>query len=212
MSAAQIGGNKSQAHPMLDAASQLVPNATQRGLATAYDRCSVPSGSRPAWCVVATLPKAERRAHANLHRFGLETYLPLVTVRWANRTWHTGPAFPGYCFVRLDLAKPWSPVRSAPGVFNLLTVDGLPAVCPDGIVEAVRNALDAAEQAIRDHQVAEKPQWAPGALLAVYSGVLRDCHCVLLSHHNGTARVAAMIAGHLCTVSVPLDCLRARDE
>ena len=192
---------------MLDATTQVVPNATERGLAAAYDRCSVPSGSRPAWCVVATLPRAERRAHANLHRFGLETYLPLVTVRWANRTWHTIPLFAGYCFVRLDLARPWSPIRYAPGVFSLVMVEGLPARCPDHALEAVRSAVDGA-----DALAAAEPPWKPGTPCSLAAGPLAGISGVVLSIHNGTARVAAMIAGHLCTVSVPLDCLRARDD
>ena len=175
------------------------------------DCAPMPSGCRLAWCVAATYPKAERRAHAALHLKGFEAYLPLITVRRRDRSYHTEPAFSGYIFLHLDLNRPWYPIRWAPGVFHLLTTDGLPTICQDSVVEAVRSALEAAEKAIHC-QAAENTQWAPGALLAVSSGVLRDCNCVLLSHHNGTARVAAMIAGHLCTVSVPLDCLRARDE
>lgn len=194
---------------MLDAVAELAPHSPITAAASAFD--PMPSVVRmPSWCVVRTHTRAERRAHAALHLRGFDAYLPLVTVRWRDRTWHTKPAFVGYCFVRLDLAKPWSPVLACPGVFHLLRVNSRPATCSDAVVAALREAVDASEDAIRC-RAAEKPSWAPGALLAVSSGVLRDCHCVLLSHHNGTAKVAAMIAGHLCTVSVPLDCLRARD-
>ena len=130
---------------MLDAAPYTRLVEPQQDAAPAYDRCQAPSGSRPVWCVVATYPQAERRAHAALHRIGFEAYLPLITVRWADRTWHIRPLFSGYCFVRMRLDRPWSPVTYAPGVFSLLHFDGKPATCPDTVVEAVRSAVDAAE-------------------------------------------------------------------
>jgi hypothetical protein len=95
-------------------------------------------GRRPRWCVIASYPKAERRAHAALHLKGFEPYLPLITYRWADRTWHTGPLFPGYLFVRIDLAKPWHPVLHAPGVFSLLATDGIPSPCPCAVIEALQ--------------------------------------------------------------------------
>lgn len=167
----------------------------------------MPSGSRLPWCVAATLPKAERRAHASLHRFGLETYLPLVTTRWRNRTWHIGPAFPGYLFVRLDLAKPWSPITHAPGVFQLLMANGLPAQCQDTVVEAVQSALHAAEAL-----AASRTRWSVGAPCSLALGPLRGMPAIITAIDGNQARVAVMMLGQLRVVRIDTQHLGTRDE
>lgn len=165
----------------------------------------MPGGSR--WCVVATYAKAERRAHAALHRFGFNAYLPLVTTRRRDRSWHTHALFPGYLFVQLDLAKPWSPVRYAPGVFQLLCVDGTPAPCRAGTVEALQAAE--AERAIH---LPDSTQWAPGTPCVVANGMFDDVPAVVLKIGKDRVLVSLMMLGQLREVLVNADCLRARDE
>lgn len=169
----------------------------------------LPSGSRPAWCVVATLPKAERRAHASLHRFGLDAYLPLLTTRWRDRTWHTGPLFPGYCFVRLDLDRPWSPVKHAPGVFTLLSIDGIPSICPDAVLSVLQ-----ASEALRATPTPTSASWAPGMACSLRKGyAFEGLPAVVTAIEPGdVASVSIMFLGQLRNVSLPLDCLVGRDE
>ena len=195
---------------MLDAVAELAPHSPITAAASAFD--PMPSVVRtPSWCVVRTHTRAERRAHAALHLRGFDAYLPLVTVRWRDRTWHTRPAFPSYLFVRLDLAKPWHPVTACPGVYHLLRVNSRPATCPDTVVASLRTALDGA-----DALAAAEPPWKPGTPCTLLSGPLQGMPAVVLSIYRGKvfsqAMVAIMMLGHLRTVSVPLDCLRARDE
>jgi transcriptional antiterminator RfaH len=192
---------------MLDAATFQAVVLPQQDAAPAYDRCSVPSGSRPVWCVAATYPQAERRAYAALHRVGFTAYLPLITVRWSNRTWHTQPLFPGYCFVNMRLDRPWSPVTYAPGVFSLVSFDGKPATCPDTAVEAVRSAVDAAEAF-----PAASHCWRPGTPCSLAAGPLAGLPAIVTHVTPETANIAIMLFGHLRNVSVPLDCLKARDD
>jgi transcription antitermination factor NusG len=192
---------------MLDAATAPALHPDQQDAATAYDRCQVPSGSRPVWCVAATLPRSERIAHAELHRRGFEAYLPLITTRWRDRTWHTSPLFPGYLFVQLDLARPWNPVRYAPGVFCLLATNGIPSICPDGALEALR-----AGDALRASPRRETTQWAPGVPCRPATGPFRDHPAVVASVQRETATITLMLFGHLRTVSVPLDALAPRGD
>jgi transcription antitermination factor NusG len=166
-----------------------------------------PSGSRPVWCVVATYPQAERRAHAELHRRGFIAYLPLLTVRLPNRHYRTGPLFPNYAFVRMRLDQPWNPVRYAPGVFSLLSVDGIPSICPDAAVDALR-----AGEALRATPLPATASWAPGMACKPATGPFQDHPAVVISVHRETATIACIMFGHLRNVSVPLDCLKARDE
>lgn len=179
----------------------------QQELAPASDWCEAPSGSRVDWCVVAAKPKAERRAHASLHRFGFTTYLPLVTVRWANRTWHTTALFPGYLFVQLDLSRPWSPVRHCPGVFNLVGINGIPSTCPQGAVEAIQEA-----EAVRALLPPVQQRWSPGQACALASGPFEGHDAVILKVGTDMALVALMMFGALREVAVQLDCLKTRDE
>lgn len=178
----------------------------QPAAATAYDRCQAPCGCRD-WFVVTTKPQAERRAHAALHLKGYRPYLPTITTRWRDRTWHTTPLFPRYLFVRLDLAHPWYPIRYAPGVFNLVGINGIPSPCPQGAVEAIQEA-----EAVRALLPPPKQRWSPGQACALASGPFEGCDAVILKVGTDMALVALMMFGHLREVAVQLDCLRTRDE
>jgi transcription antitermination factor NusG len=107
--------------------------------------------------------------------------------------------------MRLD--RPWSPVTYAPGVFSLLSFDGKPATCSDTVVEAVRTAVDAAEAF-----PASSHPWKPGTPCSPAVGPFRDHPAVVIAVQRETATIAIMMLGHLRSVSVPLDCLKARDE
>jgi transcription antitermination factor NusG len=193
---------------MLDAAPHTRLDADQQDAAAAHERCQAPSGSRPVWCVVATYPQAERRAHAALHRVGFHAYLPLITVRWADRTWHTRPLFPGYCFVRMRLDRPWSPVTYAPGVFSLLSFDGKPATCSDAAVDALQ-----ATEALRATPTPQISQWAPGMPCRLRKGhPMEGADAVVTDVGATIARIAIMMLGHLRNVSVHLDALAPREN
>lgn len=165
-----------------------------------------PSGCRD-WFVVATKPQAERRAHAALHLKGYQPYLPLITVRLPNRHYRTGPLFPGYLFTRLDLAHPWYPIRYAPGVYSLISTNGIPSPCPQGAVEAIQEA-----EAARALYPMPKHRWAPGAPCTLASGPFQDCDAVILKVGSEMVLVALMMFGALREVAVQLDALKARED
>lgn len=164
-----------------------------------------PSGCR--WFVVASKPNAERRAHAALHLKGYQPYLPLITVRLPNRHYHTRPLFQGYLFVQLDLAHPWYPIKYAPGVFNLLCTNGIPAPCPVGAVEALQAA-----EAVRGLYPPTEQPWRPGQPCRLDYGPYDGVDAVVLKTHKDRVLIAMMMFGHLREVAVDADCLRARDE
>jgi len=189
---------------MLDTAPAISPHQPRQAAATAHDRCQAPSGRHP-WFVVATKPKAERIAHASLHRRGFEAYLPLTTSRRRDG-WRTSPLFPGYCFVRIDLERPWHPIRYAPGVFQLLAVNGKPAPCRHGIVEALQSALHGAEAA-----AATSPRWKPGTPCSLALGPGNAMSAVVLDQPDPDhVIVALMMLGELRQVSVRENCLQPR--
>jgi transcription antitermination factor NusG len=166
----------------------------------------MPSGCRPDWFVAATYPKAEHRAYAALHLKGYRPWLPLITVRTPKREYRTIPIWPGYVFLQLDLAHPWYPIRFAPGVFQLLAIDGKPTPCAKGLPEAVDAVL--AERAVHQR---ETPQLAPGLAVAVAKGMLEGHHAVVLAVGREKARIAIMLFGALREATVALNCLKPRD-
>jgi transcription antitermination factor NusG len=161
-----------------------------------------PSGCRHTWHVVASYPKAERRAHAALHLKGYEPYLPLLTTRRPDRSWHTAALFPGYLFIRLDLQRPWYPIRYAPGVYSLILTEGVPSICPDAVISVLQ-----AGDALRATPIPESRYWAPGAAVAVSRGAFAQHQGVLLEVAKDRASVLLMVFGQLRSVSVDLDCL-----
>jgi len=116
------------------------------------------------------------------------------------------PLFPGYLFVRLDLAQPWNPVRYAPGVFQLLMTGDRPSICPEGAVSALQAAE--AERATYPRQ---EPPWRPGDAVSLGKGPMEGQHAIVLSVGTDMALVSLLMFGQLREVAVDVDCLRARD-
>jgi transcription antitermination factor NusG len=99
-------------------------------------------GIRPAWYVLQIVPAHERIAAGHLiaRRFGV--FVPEVEgvrfVRGKKRR-SLNPMFPGYIFVFLWFApRNYHRVRSCPGVWDFLCIDGRPAQIPDSAINAVR--------------------------------------------------------------------------
>jgi transcriptional antiterminator RfaH len=195
---------------MLDTTANTTALLPQQDTGHATHFAPTPSGCRQTglrWYVLASYPKAERTAHAALHLKGFEPYLPLVTVRRPDRSYRTTALFPGYLFVRLDLARPWYPIRWCPGVFSLIAINGNPTPCPDAAVDVLR-----ASEHLRATPTPPSALWAPGMPCSLATGALAGHQGVVTEINTDTAHVAVMMFGHLRTVSVPLDCLTSRDE
>ena len=187
---------------MLDAAPacRLDPNEREPGRPCV---ASLPSGCRQGtWHVVASYPKAERRAHAALHLKGYEPYLPLLTVRRSDRSYHTSALFPGYLFCRLDLRRPWYPIRYAPGVYGLILTNGVPSICPEAAVDALR-----ASEPFRATPRPETTQWLSGALCSPANGMFQGHRAVILAIHPPNATIGLMFLGQLRQIRMPIDCL-----
>jgi Transcription termination factor nusG len=162
---------------------------------------------RPGWYVAATLPKAERRAHASLHLAGYEPYLPLLTTRRPDRSWHTTALFQGYVFCRIGPAQPWYPIRLAPGVYSLLTTDGLPTPCPEAVILALQ-----AGDALRSTPTTRDDLYRPGAPCEASLGGGQKVEAVVLSVNKAKATVIAIMFGALREMTVNIDNLRLRGE
>jgi len=95
------------------------------------------------WFAVQTQPRLELWARTNLWQRGFEVYLP----RHARRRRHarridtvTVPLFPGYLFVRADMARgDRRRIDSAPGVAGLVAFGERPPAVPDPVIVEIRS-------------------------------------------------------------------------
>ena len=100
----------------------------------------------PRWYAVQTLAHRELGANAQLQAQDFSTFLPqlLKTVRHARKlSTVRAPLFPGYLFVKLDLARDrWRSVNGTFGVARLVMTLNTPAPVPVGVVECLREMVD----------------------------------------------------------------------
>ena len=193
---------------MLDAVAELAPHS--REPAANHLRCGC---NGPRWTVVTVWPHAERYAASNLQRQGYGCFLPLVWVSRRDRALPTlrhrveVPMFSGYLFVQHDPRDSWTPIRTTPGVRSMLRNGNQLQYANAGAVEAVQAAV-----ALAAATTQETPHWAPGTPCSLATGAFHGLPAVVTQVHASNANIAIMMLGHLRSVSVPLDCLRARDE
>lgn len=100
------------------------------------------------WYAVQTLAGQEPVARLNLERQAYRAWYPSfeTQVRHARQIcWKKKALFPGYVFVRLNLAADrWHPINSTYGVARLVTFGGRPACLPEGVLETFQAASDKA--------------------------------------------------------------------
>jgi transcription antitermination factor NusG len=164
-----------------------------------------------AWIVAQTHPQAERTAAVEITRRGYATYLPLLAVQRRDRATHRTliiahvPLFPGYLFVALAPASPWSPIRYTPGVRTLLMACGRPEQVRHGLVEALQ-AGDDFRRSIPPPNAA----WAPGAACRLIRGPLAYRDAAVMSVSRDTARITVAMFGGLQELDVPTHWLEPR--
>ena len=168
---------------------------------------------RIGWIVAATNSQAEHHADANLRHRGYRTYLPLVLRSRRDRVLPTlvhrllVPLFRSYLFVHYDSRDPRRPIRETPGVRDLIRCGSEVQFAP----EAAVSALQASEHTRRSLPP-PNTQWAPGAVCRVGMGIFAGHLGVVTEVGHDMALVSLMFLGHLREISLPLDCLTARDN
>lgn len=132
------------------------------------------------WYVVNTLPNQELRADVNLKRQGFRSWLPATNKirRHARRVEEVrAPLFPGYLFVKLDLAnEPWSTINNTFGVRRLLCRLDDPVALPSEFVEALGASVDP-EGSVEGYERALRP----GQKVSLLAGPFADCVATLAS-------------------------------
>ena len=160
------------------------------------------------WYVVHSHAGAEANAARHLQRQGYRVYLPLWRKRRSHARrveWLAAPLFPRYLFVRFDIeCTRWRAVQSTVGVSHLISVGGLPAPVPEGIVEAIRSRE-------ADNGLIEiVPSFSKGEPVVIGEGPFLD-QIGLFESLDDAARVTVLLGllGRAVKVKVPAYAIRA---
>lgn len=147
--------------------------------------------TRPRWYALQTLPRKEAQVDAYLGTQGYETYYPTLRVTPVNpRAAKVQPFFPGYLFVRVDLAEVGiNALRWLPGAVGVVRFDEQPAALADSIIERLRQHTD--QQLGQPAAPAEN--WQKGDEVLVHTGPLRGCEGIFDTRLNGGERVQILL-------------------
>lgn len=122
-----------------------------------------------AWFVARTKPNREDLAHRSLGIRGVDVFLPRILEDEPYASFfprlQPAPLFPGYLFVRMDLAADFPRVVWAPGIRELLCLGGGPVPVGDQVIEQIRLRCD-------DRGVVHLPRtpWNRGDRVEIASG------------------------------------------
>jgi transcriptional antiterminator RfaH len=145
------------------------------------------------WYLIHTKPAGERGAQLQLQRQNYQTYLPrlIQTVRRRGRPRaQIGPLFPRYLFLNLDEGRQClAPVRSTPGVANVVRFGACFATVPDEIVRQLREREDPETGLHTLHP----PPLARGTSVRITSGVFAGLEGVF-EREEGADRVVVLLS------------------
>jgi transcription antitermination factor NusG len=131
-------------------------------------KCMTQQAAGGGWQLVYTVARHEKAVSAQLRARGVDCYLPLSTVihRWKERRATVDiPLFPAYVFFRLTTSNRREVVMT-PGVVQIVSFQGAPAVVPDDQVRAVQLAL-------QHRNTCPCPYLAGGRRVQIMSGPLQ---------------------------------------
>lgn len=167
------------------------------------------------WYALHTKAYAEQRAASELHRHGIETYVPEVSHKADKPNSHPGKRiafFPGYLFMNVDLnatnASKW---RWASGVRHIVSHGETPVVIPSEIIGFIRRQLaerEAAEAAVRPQR------FKKGDFVRIADGPFGDMLGVFEGQVSASERVTVLMdfLGRISRVRVGLDSLEPADS
>jgi transcriptional antiterminator RfaH len=154
------------------------------------------------WFAIYTLPRAEKKVHAELVKKSIFVYLPLLrTLRqWSDRKkWVEEPLFRSYLFVNISRDQ-YFDVLNTPGVVRYITFEGKAVPVPPQQIEAVRFFLSSDEPLPENFE-----QYLPGKSVEVIKGPLKGLFGELIqSAGKHKVRIEITTIGQSILVTIPL--------
>jgi transcription antitermination factor NusG len=143
------------------------------------------------WYVLHSKPHKEELLAEQLELRKIETFAPRIRVQVINpRARKIRPYFPGYIFVRADLAEMGlSTLQYVPGSAGLIAFGGEPAFVPDGLIHAIRQRVGEINSAGGELFDVLKP----GETVLVHSGPFAGYEAIFDVRLPGTERVRILL-------------------
>ena len=144
------------------------------------------------WYAVSTKPNHEKQVEQNIRRWGVECFLPLLQeskiIRRTKRT-VISPLFPGYLFVRINLAEHYRTVTYARGVRKMVEFGSNPAEIDKGVIDAIKSKVADAHA-----YVMEKPKdLGSGQIVQIKDGPLVGIEAVFMREMPGQQRAMVLL-------------------
>ena len=143
-----------------------------------HENISHNSASLPAWYVVYTKPRWEKKVALLLTKRGIENYCPLNKVlrQWSDRKKTIEePLFSGYVFLKTTAAEKWR-IKKVDGILNYVHWLGKPAIVPEHEIETIKRFLN-------EHQTVQvrTTHFKPNDRVKILSGVFIDTQAKVIA-------------------------------
>jgi transcriptional antiterminator RfaH len=143
------------------------------------------------WYVLHSKPRKEEFLLDQLLSHKFEAYCPMLKVTPVNpRSRKRVPYFPGYVFLRVDLAQEKaSSLQWMPGSTGFVSFDGLPARVPESLVHTLKQKIEAVNAAGGEtlHEL------EPGQVVRVIGGPFAGYEAIFDTRLPGTERVRVLL-------------------
>jgi transcription antitermination factor NusG len=167
------------------------------------------SDPQPAWHILYTNPRAEKKVAELLRKFRFEAYLPLIQekVRWTDRWKVTDrPMFMSYVFVKIKYAEDKTKVLQLPGVHHIVfSKENIPAILADSEILNMKTLVENFSETI---EVKRMEAIQPGKLVKIIAGPFQgqELEVVRIGKKNKIVLRFPMVE-QVATAEVPLDYL-----
>lgn len=123
------------------------------------------------WYCIYTKPNAEYQLVTAFNRHHIETFLPTVTLKKAEKSRKRTPLFANYLFAKIDFQViPFTLMRHLPGLRQILPTDEQPAAIPVELVDLIRQKVNECEST----NVVTSQRFVTGEKVRITAGPLRE--------------------------------------
>ena len=144
-----------------------------------------------SWYALRSKPRMEEFLADQVRLRNVEVFSPFIRVQVVNpRARRRKPYFPGYIFVHADPeSASMSSCRHLPGSAGLVQFGGQPAGVPDGLIQAIRQKVEAINEAGGELFQALKK----GQQVLIHSGPFTGYEAIFDSRLPGADRVRVLL-------------------
>jgi len=144
------------------------------------------------WYVLRVKPHKERSVCTQIELSKLEVYFPVLKVKPVNpRAARERPYFPGYMFVKLDLAEMGTnALRWLPGTLGLVSFGGMPAKVPPNLIQEIKTRL----VTIEAHGGLALEKLQQGDRVRITGGVFAGYEAIFDTRLPGKQRVQVLLS------------------